>query len=73
MVSEQMKLGGQIAMFKGLNWCTLTTSAFCTLTTSALKRLCFTTVQLGYCDSDVTDCLLFWDIPIVNKSAAGIA
>ena len=24
------------------------------------------TVQLGYCDSDVTVCLLFWIMPIVQ-------
>ena len=24
------------------------------------------TVQLGYCDSDVTVCLLFWNMPIVQ-------
>ena len=24
------------------------------------------TVQLGYCDSDVTVCLLFWNMPIVH-------
>ena len=24
------------------------------------------TVQLGYCDSDVTVCLLFWTMPIVQ-------
>ena len=24
------------------------------------------TVQLGYCDSDVTVCLLFWNIPIIQ-------
>ena len=25
-----------------------------------------TTVQLGYCDSDVTVCLLFWNMPIIQ-------
>ena len=25
------------------------------------------TVQLGYCDSDVTVCLLFWNMPIVQS------
>ena len=24
------------------------------------------TVQLGYCDSDVTVCLLFWNMPIIQ-------
>ena len=24
------------------------------------------TVQLGYCDSDVTVCLLFWNMPIIR-------
>ena len=26
----------------------------------------YTTVQLGYCDSDVTVCLLFWNMPIIQ-------
>ena len=25
-----------------------------------------TTVQLGYCDSDITVCLLFWNMPIIQ-------
>ena len=25
------------------------------------------TVQLGYCDSDVTVCLLFWNMPIIQN------
>ena len=29
-------------------------------------QLCYGTVQLGYCDSDVTVCLLFWNMPIIQ-------
>ena len=28
------------------------------------------TVQLGYCDSDVAICLLFWNMPIVQDGDA---
>ena len=28
--------------------------------------ICMCTVQLGYCDSDVTVCLLFWNMPIIQ-------
>ena len=27
----------------------------------------YATVQLGYCDSDVTVCLLFWNMPIIQN------
>ena len=30
------------------------------------KLMSAATVQLGYCDSDVTVCLLFWNMPIVQ-------
>ena len=26
----------------------------------------YDTVQLGYCDSDITICLLFWNMPIIQ-------
>ena len=32
---------------------------------STLNKL-YCTVQLGYCDSDVTVCLLFWNMPIIQ-------
>ena len=33
--------------------------------TNILEKSLFT-VQLGYCDSDVTVCLLFWNMPIIQ-------
>ena len=29
-------------------------------------EIIYSTVQLGYCDSDVTVCLLFWNMPIIQ-------